>query len=119
MSAYLGIGASSSATAADIAALAGEVLDAGGMGWSSVTAVATTERLAGDARLAALGVPVVGFPAGSLAAVEGTQRSARAAVAAGTPSVAEAAALLAAGPGARLLVAKRRAARVPGALAGA
>ncbi|MCU4187445.1 cobalamin biosynthesis protein [Acidiferrimicrobium sp. IK] len=117
MAAYLGIGASSGASASDIRCLADEVLAAGGVGWSAVDAVATSAGLASDPRLHALGRPVVGFAVAELGAVAGTHPSPRALREVGTPSVAEAAALLAAGPGARLAVPKRRAARVTAALA--
>ncbi|MCZ1010603.1 cobalamin biosynthesis protein [Streptomyces lydicus] len=55
-----------------------------------------------------LGVPLRSFPAAALAAVPVPEPSAAAAAAARTPSVAEAAALLAAGPGAVLAAGKRK-----------
>ncbi len=115
--AYLGIGASSSASASDIRALAEAVLEAGGLSLGALAAVATTSRLASDPRLLALGPPVVGFGADALAGVVGTEPSERASAEVGTPSVAEAAALLAAGTGAHLVVPKRRAAGATAALA--
>lgn len=115
--AYLGIGMSSNATAADVKALADAVVRTGRVGWDAVIAVATTAGLAGDARLGRLGPPVIGFEPAALAAVAGTRRSERALAETGTASVAEAAALLAAGPQGRLVVSKRRSARVTAALA--
>lgn len=55
----------------------------------------------------AVGAPVWAYPAARLAAVRVPCPSPTVASAVGTPSVAEAAALLAAGAGGRLLVAKR------------
>jgi len=57
---------------------------------------------------AALDRPMVSFPASILAVVDVPDPSEVVAAAVGTPSVAEAAALLAAGPGARLVVGKQR-----------
>ena len=115
--AWLGIGAASRATAEDVRHLAETVLAAGGIGWDAVAGVATSAALAGDARLAGLGPPVVGFDPGALRSVPGVEHSARVEAATGSGSVAEAAALLAAGAGARLAVAKRRAPLVTAALA--
>ncbi|MEV0060229.1 cobalamin biosynthesis protein [Nocardia sp. NPDC050718] len=65
----------------------------------TVTCLATIDRRASDpgvrAAAAALGVPVVAFSAAQLAEVGTPHRSPRTARAVGTPSVAEAAALLA------------------------
>ncbi|MET9215285.1 MULTISPECIES: cobalamin biosynthesis protein [unclassified Nocardia] len=66
---------------------------------ATVTCLATIDRRAPDpgvrAAAAALGVPVVAFSAAQLAEVGTPHRSPRTARAVGTPSVAEAAALLA------------------------
>ncbi|MEW5630483.1 Rv2231c family pyridoxal phosphate-dependent protein CobC [Streptomyces hydrogenans] len=67
---------------------------------------------------ARLGVPVTGFPAEELAGVAVPHPSRVAEAATGTASVAEAAALRAAGPGAVLLVPKRKGRRVTCAIAG-
>ncbi|MGW7022944.1 cobalamin biosynthesis protein [Streptomyces decoyicus] len=86
---------------------------------ATVTAKATEPGLTGAAR--ALGVPLRSYPAEALAAVRGPEPSAAADAAVGTPSVAEAAALLAAGPGAALVAGKRKSpppARATCALAG-
>jgi cobalamin biosynthesis protein CbiG len=113
----VGLGLSSAATAADVVALAHAVLRAAGLSWADVSRVATLATLAADRRLLALGRPVVGYDPARLAGVEGVTPSARTRLAVGTPSVAEAAALLAAGPHGRLLVAKRRSPRVTAAVA--
>ena len=86
---------------------------------ATVTAKAAEPGLTGAAR--ALGVPLRSYPAEALAAVRGPEPSAAADAAVGTPSVAEAAALLAAGPGAALVAGKRKSpppARATCALAG-
>ncbi|MGX1854963.1 MULTISPECIES: cobalamin biosynthesis protein [unclassified Streptomyces] len=75
---------------------------------ATVTARATEPGLLTAARR--LGIPLRSFPAADLAAVRVPEPSAAAAAAVGTPSVAEAAALLAAGRGAELLVGKRKSA---------
>jgi cobalt-precorrin 5A hydrolase len=77
-----------------------------------VVAVATIDRRAAEPCVVALagarGVPVRAHPAAALAEVPVPTPSAVVARHVGTASVAEAAALLAAGPGARLAVAKQR-----------
>ncbi|WP_206739763.1 cobalamin biosynthesis protein [Streptomyces lydicus] len=73
---------------------------------ATVVAKADEPGLTGAAR--ELGVPLRSFPAAALAAVPVPEPSAAAAAAARTPSVAEAAALLAAGPGAVLAAGKRK-----------
>lgn len=75
-------------------------------GLATVDVRAAEPGLLGAARR--LGVPLRSFPAGVLASVEVPHPSAAAARSAGTPSVAEAAALLAAGRGAGLVMAKRK-----------
>ena len=80
---------------------------------AAADAVEAAEPLAGAARRTA----VVTFPASLLAAVDVPNPSADVDGAVGTPSVAEAAALLAAGPGARLVVEKRRGATTTAAVA--
>jgi cobalamin biosynthesis protein CbiG len=115
--AVVGVGMSSSATALDVQGVTAAVLADAGLDWPDVAAVATLDTLAADPRLAALGCAVVGFPADRLAAVPGVTVSRRARGAVGTGSVAEAAALLGAGFGGRLIVRKRRAATVTAAVA--
>ncbi|GAB1691312.1 hypothetical protein KRM28CT15_31150 [Krasilnikovia sp. M28-CT-15] len=84
-------------------------LAAAGVPRGDVGVLATLDRRAGatlTAVAARHGWAVRSFRADQLAAVPVPHPSARVASAAGTPSVAEAAALLAAGPGARLILAK-------------
>ncbi|MBL1079001.1 cobalamin biosynthesis protein [Nocardia sp. 2] len=73
------------------------------LGGSEIVCLATVDRRAGEPGLmeaaALLGVPVVGFASAQLAAVEVPNPSERTAAALGTSSVAEAAAVLAAGGG--------------------
>ncbi|MFG2287986.1 cobalamin biosynthesis protein [Streptomyces sp. NPDC048595] len=100
---------------------AGEVLDlitatraAAGQADRPVAALATVAARAAEPGLTGaarrLGVPLLSFPAAALAAVRVPHPSPAAAAAVGTPSVAEAAALLAAGPGAELVAGKRKSA---------
>lgn len=102
-----GVGASTGAPVEAVADLLATALDGAGLARASVAEVATIDRRAGDEAVVALGLPVRAFPAEALAeiAVPSPSETVRAAV--GTPSVAEAAALLAAGPGAELVVAKQ------------
>lgn len=116
----IGVGVAGAATAGEVEALVAEVLAEAGVDASAVACVGTLAALAGDARLTGLGWPVVGFAPEALAEVlvpSGGGDRARAAV--GTASVAEAAALLAVGggPGATVLVPKRRSARATVAVA--
>ncbi|HEX2274482.1 MAG TPA: precorrin-3B C(17)-methyltransferase [Acidimicrobiales bacterium] len=104
----VGVGASTGAPAAEVAGLVASALRRAGLDAAAVAEVATIDRRAADPAIGALGLPVRAFPAAELAAVGAGVPSPSAVVAAavGTPSVAEAAALLAAGPGARLVVTK-------------
>lgn len=105
----VGIGCSSEATVSEVAeVVAGALAGAGGGGRAGC--VATIDRRAGHpaVTVAASDVELVSFPASLLAAVEVPNPSPAVAAAIGTPSVAEAAALLAAGPGARLVLDKQR-----------
>ena len=90
---------------AEVASLRDALVAAGGM--DGVVALATAEAKAGSAVLAALaaelGLPVLAVAPAALAAVETPTRSERVAARFDTGSLAEAAALAAAGPGARLL----------------
>jgi precorrin-3B C17-methyltransferase/precorrin-6y C5,15-methyltransferase (decarboxylating) CbiE subunit/precorrin-6Y C5,15-methyltransferase (decarboxylating) CbiT subunit len=113
----VGVGCSTAATAAEARALIGEALDGLGLDLAAVDEVATIDRRVDHPAVAGLGPPVRGFTADDLAAVTVPRPSAVVEAAVGTPSVAEAAALLAAGPGARLAVAKRAGATVTVAVA--
>ncbi|MFP5375891.1 MAG: precorrin-3B C(17)-methyltransferase, partial [Acidimicrobiia bacterium] len=75
---------------------------------ASVGEVATIDRRARHPAVTGLGPAVRAFTAGQLAEVAVPSPSALVGDAVGTPSVAEAAALLAAGPGAQLIVPKQK-----------
>jgi len=81
-----------------------------GLAAAEIAGLATLDRRAAEAGVRAVagryGWPVLAFEAARLAEVTVPNPAATVAVAAGTPSVAEAAALLAAGPGAALVLAK-------------
>ncbi|MCA2218812.1 cobalamin biosynthesis protein [Jidongwangia harbinensis] len=105
----VGVGLRSGAAVADLADLVGAALLSAGAPPAAVAALATLDRRAAEPAVRQLaarhGWPVIGCAAGDLdgVAVPGDARVRRAV---GTGSVAEAAALLAAGPGAELLVPK-------------
>ncbi|HET6773882.1 MAG TPA: precorrin-6y C5,15-methyltransferase (decarboxylating) subunit CbiE, partial [Acidimicrobiales bacterium] len=112
----VGVGCSTAAPADDVAAVVAEVLAAAGQmppaglpGEAALRVATVDRRLDHPAVTAALpAARRLGFPAGLLAEVDVPTPSEVVDAAVGTPSVAEAAALLAAGPGARLVVDKRR-----------
>lgn len=110
----VGVGASRGAPADEVLGLVGETLEDAGLSPHSVTALATVDAKAGEPGLRAaaerLGVPLRTFPAAALAAVDVPTPSAAPLAAVGTPSVAEAAALTAAGADAELVVRKRKSA---------
>jgi cobalt-precorrin 5A hydrolase/precorrin-3B C17-methyltransferase len=101
----VGVGASSNAGADAAAALLDTAL--AGLARQSVAEVATIDRRAGDPVVTSLGLPVRAFTTEALAGVDVPTPSEVVRAAVGTASVAEAAALLAAGPGAELVVPKR------------
>jgi cobalt-precorrin 5A hydrolase/precorrin-3B C17-methyltransferase len=103
----VGVGASTGAPADAAAPLLTQALAADGLARESVAEVATIDRRATDPAVVALGLPVRAFTADALAAVAVPTPSEVVRAAVGTASVAEAAALLAAGPGAELVVTKR------------
>ncbi|QKV95649.1 cobalamin biosynthesis protein [Streptomyces sp. NA02950] len=123
----VGVGASRGVSAGEVAGLVESVLAAEGLSPGRIAELATVEARAAEPGLleaaARLGVPLRAYPASALATVEVPTPSATTLAAVGTPGVAESAALLAAGPGAELLVRKRkssprgRAARVTCAVA--
>ena len=102
-----GIGASTGAPADEIASLLERALSGGGLSRHSVAEVATLDRKADEPGIVALGLPMRTFPADELAAVTVPTPSTVVHDAVGTPSVAEAAALLAGGADAELVVSKR------------
>ncbi|WP_436994840.1 precorrin-3B C(17)-methyltransferase [Streptomyces sp. enrichment culture] len=110
----VGVGASRGAPADEVAALVGQALADAGLSPLSVTELATVEAKAGEEGIVEaarrLGVPLRTYPAEELAAVPVPHPSDAPLAAVGTPSVAEAAALLACGEGAELVVPKRKSA---------
>ena len=98
----LGVGCSTHATPDEVRRLVAEIVDL-----DQVGEVATIDRRLDHPAVTSLGLPVRTFTAGELATVEVPTPSAVVADAVGTPSVAEAAALLAAGPGGSLVETKR------------
>lgn len=109
----LGLGCSSSATAVEVDAVAADALAAAGVGAPDIVATIDRRRThpaMADRQPLAFG-PLL------LASVDVPNPSTAVEAAVGTPSVAEAAALLAAGPGARLVVSKQRGATATAAVA--
>ncbi|WP_326599700.1 precorrin-3B C(17)-methyltransferase [Streptomyces sp. NBC_01803] len=117
----VGVGASRGVAADEVLALVEETLTAAGLSVRSVAALTTVTAKADEAGLneaaERLGVGLRVFPAEELAAVSVPNPSAAPLAAVGTASVAEAAALLAAGPGGRLIVEKRKSAMATCAVA--
>ncbi|WP_369367469.1 precorrin-3B C(17)-methyltransferase [Streptomyces sp. CG4] len=105
----VGVGASKGAPEAEVLGLIEETLREAGLSVRSVAELATVDAKAGEPGIVAaaerLGVPLVTYPAEELAAVEVPNPSEAPLAAVGTPSVAEAAALL---RGGELLVPKRK-----------
>jgi cobalt-precorrin 5A hydrolase/precorrin-3B C17-methyltransferase len=113
----VGIGASTDAPVEAARTLLDHTLAETGLAPAAVGAVGTIDRRAADAVVTALGLPVRAFDASTLASVDVPNPSEIVAAEVGTPSVAEAAALAAAGEGAELVVTKRKAATVTLAIA--
>lgn len=113
----VGVGASTGAPAGAAAELLAAALADAGLHPDAVGLVATIDRRAADPVVTALGHEVRAFDAGALAAVVVPNPSDVVAAEVGTASVAEAAALLAAGPDARLVVEKRKGAEATVAIA--
>ncbi|HEU4676265.1 MAG TPA: precorrin-3B C(17)-methyltransferase [Motilibacteraceae bacterium] len=124
----VGVGASRGVDAAEALGLIEQVLAGARLSRASVRALATAEVKADETGLleaaAALGVPLVTWPAAELAAVQVPNPSEVVRAAVGTPSVSEAAALLGAEPGrpgrrvhGELLVPKRASAMATAAVA--
>ena len=102
----IGIGCTSGAAVADVL----ELLRATVGDARRITTLATLDRRAAIARAVAdkLGLDVALFSADTLRTIPGVRTmSTRASASVGTPSVAEAAALAALGPGARLVIERR------------
>lgn len=113
----VGVGCSTEATPEEVARLLEATLAGAGLARASVGLVATIDRRRAHRSVTSLGLPVRSFSADELAPVSVPRPSPVVAAAVGTPSVAEAAALLAAGDGADLVVAKQRAATATVAIA--
>jgi cobalt-precorrin 5A hydrolase/precorrin-3B C17-methyltransferase len=113
----VGVGASTDAPADAAAALLDAALAEHGLARESIACVATIDRRAPDPVVTALKLPIKAFTADALATVEVPNPSEVVQAEVGTPSVAEAAALLAAGPDAELVVTKQRGATATLAIA--
>ena len=104
-----GVGCRKGAQAADISAAIAAALANAGLTTTALALVATAERKRNEsgiaAAAAAIGVPLLVVAQHDLkaAGVRTTTKSGRVVAIAGVPSVAEAAALAAGGPGARLI----------------
>ena len=117
MGLVLGVGARPCATAEQTENLLRAILAELALSRDAIAAVATLDRRAEDIAVTSLGFPVQGFSAAELSTVTVPTSSATTIKYIGTGSVAEAAALLAAGPGASLVVSKRSASEATMALA--
>lgn len=113
----VGVGASSDAPAEAAVDLLADVLAEVGLSADAIVTVATIDRRAGDPVIRSLERHVVAYTGDELAGVAVPNPSEVVAAEVGTASVAEAAALLAAGPGAELVVTKRKAATATVAIA--
>ncbi|MGW2422398.1 precorrin-3B C(17)-methyltransferase [Streptomyces sp. NPDC001709] len=111
----VGVGASKGAPVAEVLGLIEEALREAGLSPKSVAELATVDAKSEEPGIVAaaerLGVPLVTYSAGELAAVEVPHPSDAPLAAVGTPSVAEAAALV---RGGELLVPKRKSVRADG-----
>lgn len=112
-----GIGASAGAPAEEIAELLTSALSDAGLSRDSMAEVATIDLKSDEPGICALGIPMRTFTAERLRSQEVPNPSVAVLDAVGTPSVAEAAALCAAGPGAELVVAKQVSAHATVAIA--
>lgn len=122
MALVLGLGCRRDCSVEELAELAQEVLQEAGCDRAALTALATVASRLEEDGLRTLAqrwqLPLQGFPAERLAQERGiTSASKRVLQHVGSSSVAEAAALVAAGEGARLLVSKRKSAAATAALA--
>ncbi|WP_212994149.1 cobalamin biosynthesis protein [Actinoplanes auranticolor] len=106
----LGLGARAGVPGEELNAAVDVALRQAGLEPDAIAALATLDRRAAEAGVRAAaqrhGWEVIGFTAAELAAVDVPHASGLVAAATGTPSVAEAAALLAAGPDAVLVLPK-------------
>lgn len=112
-----GIGSAAGVSAEEVNALLDAALASEGLDRRSVGCIATIDLKVNEAGILALGLPMVTFAAEQLGAVDVPNPSDVVFAEVGTPSVSEAAALLAAGPGATLVVAKMKSAMATVAVA--
>ncbi len=103
----VGVGTSTGATPDDLAQLVTAAIAGAGLATASVGMVATIDRRRTHRAVVSLGWPIEAFAAPELAEVAVPHPSDAVRQAVGSPSVAEAAALLAAGPGSTLVVPKQ------------
>jgi cobalamin biosynthesis protein CbiG len=113
----IGVGVSSAATPGEVAAMIDEALTVTAVPRAGVRAVATIDTRAAHPALAAIGWPLMAYRDQELAQVKVPTPNADVERRTGTPSVAEAAALLAAGHGSDLVLTKRTSGRVTVAIA--
>ena len=113
----VGVGSAAGVSAEEVAELLRSTLATAGLDVRSVAKIATIDLKAAEAGIVALGLPMQTFTAEQLAAVDVPNPSEIVRAEVGTPSVAEAAALLGAGPGATLVVTKQRSAMATVAIA--
>jgi len=117
----LGLGARGGVPEEELAAAIDAALRQAGLDAAGIAGLATLDRRAAEAGVRAVAHrrrwPLLAFDAAQLAGVDVPHPSGAVVVAAGTPSVAEAAALLAAGPGAVLILPKQIFARSTVAIA--
>ncbi|MBB5933675.1 cobalamin biosynthesis protein [Streptomyces zagrosensis] len=111
---FVGVGASRDAPVNEVLGLIAACLAEANLAPANVASLATVDVKADEPALRKAAeqfeVPLRVYPAAALAAVAVPNPTRAALAAVGTPSVAEAAALLAAGPGAWLVVEKRKSA---------
>ncbi|HUY85934.1 MAG TPA: precorrin-3B C(17)-methyltransferase, partial [Acidimicrobiales bacterium] len=113
----IGIGTSSDCPFPEVLELLHEALAEAGLAFDSISEVATIDRRADHAAVLSFGLPVRSFSAQRLSEVQVPNPSTIVENSVGTSSVCEAAALLCAGEGARLVSPKRKSARATIAIA--
>jgi cobalt-precorrin 5A hydrolase/precorrin-3B C17-methyltransferase len=113
----IGVGTALDAPPAEVAELVAAAMAEANLADESVTEVATIDRRRTEPAVVALDLPVTTFTAEQLSRVDVPTPSEVVDATVGTPSVCEAAALLAAGPDAELVVTKRKSATATVAVA--
>ncbi|GGP68113.1 cobalamin biosynthesis protein [Streptomyces abikoensis] len=118
---HIGVGGCRDVSRDEVVSLVERTIEEAGAVGAAIAALATIDVKADEPGLRAaarrLGVPLTAYGPGALAAQPVPHPSDAARAAVGVASVAEAAALLSAGPGAVLLVGKRKSARATCAIA--